>query len=265
MVEFPYIFKKGPGYEILTCHNRIKILRDTGIQVLKCFILDQPDAGIFLDHVALKIYRNELGPVGKLRTLFLIGSFFKLGEPVKKDFCIRILKLPLEIIGSDVYLKKVMDFPPALNGYLDEKDISFKVIKDLSLLPPEWIDVINNWLNKIQVRVNIFRMIIDNIFDIYRRGDNIRVIESITCSDDKTLYDTVYTIRYPEYSKLKMKADNIISQLNGAGLTVDFPEYFDRGFVTIKLDINKNSDCGDQLKKISNINIERLKELISFL
>lgn len=265
MLEVPYIFKNGSGYNILTCHNRIKILRESGIPDLKCFILNEPDVKLFMNHVSLKMYRNELGPMGKLRTIFLINSFFKLRESETKDYCTKILKLPVDILENDDYLKKIMGFPETLTSYLDEKDVSFKVIKDLSLLPSGWITVVNNWLDSIQIRVNIFRMLIDNLFDIYRRGDEISVLGSIEFSDDKTLYDIIYRIRYPEFSRLKMKAEGIINQLSGAGLTIDFPEYFDRGFATIKLDINKKSDCSDQLKKISKIDVEKLKELISFL
>jgi len=265
ILEVPYIFKTGSAYDILTCHNRIKILRESGVTGLKCFVLDEPDVNIFLNHVSLKAYRNELGPIGKLRTLFLISSFFKLQETVKKDFCSKVLKLPLDIAENEVLLNKIMEFPDILISYLDEKDISFKVIKDLSMLPYGWIAVVNSWLNSIQVRVNIFRMLTDNLFDIYRRGDKLQDIESMVFNDDKTLFDTIYRARYPEFSRLKSKSDGIINQLSLSGLTIDFPEYFDRGFVTIKLDINKNSDCSEQLKKISKINVEKLKELISFL
>jgi len=265
MLEVPYIFKSDSGYQILTCHNRIKILQESGITDLKCFVLNEPDVTIFMNHVSLKAYRAELGPLGKLKTLFLLKSFFKMSEPEIKGFCTKILKLPVEIVEDEKYLKKIRDFPDALISYLDEKDINFKIIKDLSLLPDSWIAVIDNWLRDIQIRVNIFRMLIDNVFDIYRRGDSISVIESITSSDDKALYETIYRIRYPEYSKLKIQSDNIISELSGAGIAIEFPEYFDRRFLTIKLDIDKNSNCNDQLTKISKISVEKLNKLLALL
>jgi len=265
MLEIPYIFKTGSGYSILSCHNRIKILRESGILTLKCFVLEKPDVDIFMKHVSLKVYRNEIGPSGKLKTLFLLNTFFNIDESIIKKFCTKSLNLPFEIIENEEYLKKVMDFPSNLNDYLDEKDVSFKIIKDISLLPNDWIAVIGNWLKEIQMRINIFRMLIDNVFDIYRRGDDIKLLKSILFSDDKTLHDAVFRLRYPEYSKLKSRSDSVIGELTGGGLTIDFPEYFDRRFVTIKFDIDKKSDCNDQLKKISKINIEKLKELLSFL
>lgn len=265
MLEVPYIFKSGSGYGVLTCHNRIKILRESGVAELFCFVMDSPDADIFMNHISLKAYRNEIGSFGKLKTLFILNTFFNLTESVRKDFCTKILKLPLEIIENGEYLKKVLDFPETMIGYIDEKDISFKVIKDLSILPHDWIAVIDKWIKNVPVRVNIFRMLIDNIFDIYRRGDAISSIDSISLNDDKALHDAIYRIRYPEFSKLKMQTDKLVGELTGSGLSIDFPEYFDRGFVTLKIDINKKSDCVDQLGKLSKIKIEKLRELLSFL
>lgn len=265
MLEVPYIFKNDNGYGILTCHNRLKILREAGITNLKCFVLDRPDAEVFMNHVSLKTYRNELGPFGKIKTLSLLNSSFNLSETVRKEFCTKVLKLASELVENEAYLNKIMNFPDTLTGYIDEKDISFKIIKDISLLPSDWIAVIDNWLKDTQVRVNIFRMIVDHLYDIFRRGENISVIETVSFSDDKTLYDSIYRIRYPEYSKLKLKSDNIINELSGAGLTIEFPEYFDRRSVTLKIDIDKKSDCADQLKKVSKINTDKLSELLSLL
>ena len=265
MLEIPYVIKTGSAYSIFTCHNRIKILRVSGVPDLICHILNEPDINIFMKNASLKAYRNELGPMGKLKTLSLLDSFFHLNESSRKDFCTKVLKLPLEIIENKDYMNKVMDLPVTLSDYIDEKDMSFKTIKDLSLLPQDWTAVIDNWIKDIPVRVNVFRMLIDYVFDIYRRGDSLTSLELISFSDDKILYDTVYRIRYPEFSKLKNKSDSIISEISEAGLTIDFPEFFDRNFVTLKLDINKKSACADQLQKISNINIEKLTSLLSLL
>ncbi len=265
MLDVPYVYKTGSDYKIITCHNRLKILREQGLSALNCFVLDEPDSDIFMNHVALKSYRNEIGSFGKLKALFILDTFFNLPESARKDYCTKVLKLPLEIIENESYLTKILAFPEHLIWYIDEKDINFKLIKDISLLPAQWIEVIARWIKGVQVRVNIFRMLVDNVFDIYRRGDSLTSIESIPFNDDKTLYDSVYRLRYPGFSKLKLQSDNLINELSGAGLTIDFPEYFDRRFVTLKLDIDKKTDCSDQLKKISKINIEKLKELLSFL
>ena len=84
-------------------------------------------------------------------------------------------------------------------------------------------------------------------------------------SDDKALNDGIFCLRYPEFSRLKSKSDRIIDELSCKGLSIDFPEYFEKGSIALKLEINKKSDLSNELKKIITINSEKLKELISLL
>lgn len=265
MLEAPVLIKTDAGYSIFTSHNRIAILRESGTIDLEAVILSDPDAELFIKHASLKTYRNELGPFGKLKTLILLNTFFKIESRAVKEFCSKILKLPLDVIDNEEYVCKLLEFPVTLIDYLDEKDMSFKTIRDMSLLPQEWLVLIDKWLKNTPVRVNIFRMLVDYLFDMYRRGDSIAILESFSFSDDKTLYDSVFRIRYPEFSKLKVKSESIISDLSGGGLTIDFPEYFDRGTFTLKLEIDKRTDCNLQLKKIKEIDVEKLKDLLSLL
>ncbi len=265
MLEVPVLIKTDSGYDIFTCHNRIKILRESGVVDLASIILSTPDADYFMNHISLKAYRNELGPFGKIKVLTLMKTFFKLDDQTVKDFCSKVLKLPLDVIDNEVYLGKVQSFPSALEDYLDEKDMSFKTIKDLSLMPQDWLALIDSWITKIQMRVNIFRMLADYLFDMYRRGDSLEVLSPLSFDDDKVLYDTVFRVRFPEFSKLKSRSESIINELSGGGLTIDFPEYFDRKNITVKLEIDKRSDCNNQLKKIKDINVEKMTELLSLL
>jgi len=265
MLEFPIIIKSGSGYVAMSCHNRIKILRDTGARSLKCYVLDTPDLKAFMNYISLKSYRNELGPVGRLKSFKLLTEIFKIDEEVRNEFCKKNLKIPEEIIKDTGYLEKIFLFKDSLINYLDEKNISYRIIKDLINLPPDWLGIINNWTGTIQIRANFFKMIIDCVYDIYRSGNSISVIESITTEDDKILYNTIYRIRYPRYVNMKMESDAIIRELTSRGLSIDFPEYFDRSFITIKLNIDKKLDCDTQLKKISDMNSSRLEELISLL
>lgn len=265
MLEVPVVIKTDSGYDIFTCHNRIKILREAGAADVTCSILDKAEVDLFMKQVALKACRNELGPYGKLKVLSLLHNHFKLNPQTIKEFCSKVLKLPLDIIENEIYLSKILSFPGSLIDYLDEKDISFKTIKDLSRIPDDWLDLLDSWLKSIQVRVNIFRMLADYLFDIYRRGDNIPSLKLLSYSDDKTLYDVIFRIRYPEFSKLKSRSESIINDLSGGGLSVDYPDYFERKNFTIKLEIDKRTDCDLQLKKIRDIDSGKIKDLISLL
>jgi hypothetical protein len=265
MLEVPWIIRDNSGYIAFTCHNRIKILRDIGVRSIECYVLDRPQVRVFMYNVSLKSYRNEIGPAGKMKSLLLLKERFKVNDEIIDRFCKKNLKVPEEIIRDGKFTECFFLLPDPLINYLDERDISFKIIKDLINLPVDWAVIISRWVEAIPVRVNFFKMIIDNISDIYRRGDNISVIEKISAEEDKKLYDEIYRIRYPRYMKIKSDADLLIKDLTTPGLCIDFPEYFDRDYITVKLNIDKKTDCNSQLKKVLTLNPDRLKELISLL
>jgi hypothetical protein len=232
---------------------------------IRAVLLENPDAEIFMSHLSLKMYRNELGPSGRIKGLYLLKSIFKVDESDLKEFGLKILKLQPEILENETFMEDMDSLPEALINYIDDKDISFKIIKDILLLPQSWIEIIGTWLKEIQIRVNIFRVLIDNLFDIYRKGIDISVINSVEYSDDKTLNDAIFRLRYPKFSMLKNKSNTIINELSCKGLSIDFPEYFEKSSITLKLEINKKNDLSNELKKILAVDVEKLKELISML
>lgn len=265
MLEYPYIVKNGDNFTVFTCHNRIKILCESGIGSLRCILLDLPESDIFIRHFTLKAYRNEIGPAGKLKIIKLLSEHFNLPQQSIRDIAARVLKIPAELSGNESFYNRVLSFPGALLDYVDDRDINFRVVKDLSLLPDEWLAVISRWLDTVPVRVNIFRPVVDLLFDIFRRGDSVVSVESAIFTDDRSLYNAVFNVRYPDYSVLKARSEKLIDELNGSGLTVEFPEYFDRGSINVRLEVNKKGPASDQLKRISRIDAGKLDELLSML
>ncbi|MCL1834443.1 MAG: hypothetical protein FWG49_08085, partial [Leptospirales bacterium] len=244
---------------------RIRVLQELKAAEISAVILEEPDAEIFINHLSLKMYRNELCPFGRIKGIYLLKSIFKVDESDLKEFGLKILKLQRSILEDEALMGNMASLPEVLINYIDDKDISFKIIKDILLLPLSWIEVIDTWLKEIQIRVNIFRVLIDNLFDIYRQGMDISVINSVEYSDDKTLNDSIFRLRYPEFSRLKSRSDAIINELSCKGLSIGFPEYFEKRSISLKLEINKKNDLGNELKKISAADVEKLKELISLL
>ncbi|MCL1865377.1 MAG: hypothetical protein FWF73_06145 [Spirochaetes bacterium] len=265
MLELPYLMKKGSGYYIFTCHNRIRILQESGVREIRSILLEDPDVEIFMNRLSIKMYRGELGFFGRLKGIYILKSIFKVDEADLKKFGLKILKLQPEILENETLMVNITSLPEVLINYIDDKDVSFKIIKDILLLPHSWIEVISTWLEEIQVRVNIFRAVIDNLYDIYRRGTDISVIKSVEYGDDKTLNDNIFRIRYPEFSRLKSKSDVIVNDLSCKGMSIDFPEYFEKSSITLKLEVNKKDDLNSELKKILTMDVEKLKELISLL
>ncbi len=267
MLELPFLIRKDSVYCPLTCHNRISILAEAGIQHLTAFISDIPLAEIFKRNVILKVYRNECGTVGRLRAYKILQQDFGMNGDELNEFARKYLKMPADVISDRIFIDSILSLPVALKEYIDQKDISFRIIRDIVLSGDEVISEVSKWLENIQVRQNIFKMLVDFLFDIKKRDGVLKPVEITGPGkmDDKSLYDTIFRMRYPDYAAKKIEADTLISSINSKGVTIEFPEYFERDSLTLKFNISKK-EKGDRLQElVSSVNPDKIKDLLKLL
>jgi len=267
MIEVPSLIERDKRYIPLTCHNRIKILKTMGAESVYARVIPEPDCNIFMNNIAIKMYKNEIGPAGRLRALHILKNDFNIGDSALEDFSKKILKIPADISGDSLCIASINNIPQPLSDYIDTKDVAYKIIKDIAAFKAETVSELNRWTGKIQIRLNIFKMLVDHVFDIVRRDGELTPIDDgfLDNMDDKKLYDYIFRIRYPEYTRKREMSDMIINGLTGRGVSIDFPEYYERGDFTLKINISKRYNRDKIIKVISEIDIKRIEELISFL
>jgi len=267
MLEKPFLIKHNSSFYPLTCHNRIELVSELNFPVLESYILDVPLLEIFIRNLYLKIFRNECGPIGRIKAFYILRNEFNVNHTELTDIARRVLKIPYEIFSDEKVLGAIKGMPETLKNYIDNKDVPFKLIKDLILLDETSIAELNRWIEKIQIRLNIFKKLADYLFDIRRRDGYFHVIEDdlLMQMDDRMLHDYVFKVRYPEYELKKEKAEKIIAQLSVNGISVDYPEFFERDSVLLKFLIHKK-DKGEIISELaSGIDVNRIDELLSLL
>lgn len=267
MLEIPYLIKSNNGYYPLTCHNRITIMQEYGFDKVESYILDFPVVDIFIRNLLIKIYRNECGPIGRVKAFTILKNDFKLEDTRLLEIAKKTLKIPHEILSDEIMIARIKNLPENVKNYLDVKDISFKIIRDIIFFDEALIDELSRWIDKIQIRQNIFKMLVDFLFDIRRRDGFFKIIENdlLENMDDKSLHDYVFKLRYPEYLLKKEKAEKIINQLSGKGVSVDFPEYFEKDSICLKFIINKKDEGSKISEFVSGLNVNQVNELLSLL
>ena len=234
---------------------------------MEAFILESPSSEIFIKNLLIKNYRNECGPVGKTKAIKILQNDFGLSGSELKDFARKALKISNEILSEGIISDRIMQLPEPLRDYIDVKDIPFKLLKDIVSFDEESIFELNRWIEKVQIRLNIFKMLVDFVFDIMRRDGHLKQIDDDALSkmDDKALYEYVFRIRYPEYILKKEKADYLISLISRSGVCVDFPEFFEKDQIAFRFILNKKNK-GDRLAEIvSGIDKEKINDLLSLL
>ncbi|NCC73902.1 MAG: hypothetical protein EOM06_10940, partial [Sphingobacteriia bacterium] len=97
----------------------------------------------------LKIYRNECGPIGRIKAFNILRNDFNVNQTETADIARKVLKIPYEIFSDEKVLSTIEGMPETLKNYIDSKDIPFKLIKDLVLLDDILIAELNRWIEKI--------------------------------------------------------------------------------------------------------------------
>jgi len=267
MLEKPFLIKQNDSFYPLTCHNRIEIVSELNFPAIESYILDLPLLEIFIKNLYVKIYRNECGPIGRIKAFNILRNYFNVTQTEVADIARKVLKIPYEIFSDEKVLSTIEGMPETLKNYIDIKDIPFKLIKDLVLLDDMLIAELNRWIEKIQIRLNIFKKLVDYLFDIRRRDGYFNVIDNdlLMQMDDRMLHDYVFKVRYPEYVLKKENAEKIIAQLSVNGISVDYPEFFERDSILLKFLIHKK-DKGEIISELaSGIDVNRIDELLSLL
>lgn len=267
MLEKPFLVRSGDCYYPFTCHNRVAIVSETDGAELNAFILESPSCGVFTRNLLLKIYRNECGPAGRIKAMKIMREDFGMNGTELSDFARKILKIPHDILSDEKIIDRIIQLPSALRDYIDLKDVTFKVIKDLVTAGDDLIFELNRWVEKMQIRLNIFKMLADFMFDIRRRDGKFNRIEDdmLAGMDDKALYEYVFRVRYPEYSIKKESAENLISIMSRHGVSVDFPEYFEKDQVSFRFTISKKDGGGKLAELVSALDVKKIDELLSLL
>lgn len=264
MIETPVLILGEHGYIPFTCHNRISVLKRLGIVELRASVINSPDPDIFINNAVLKVRRAEVGPVGKAAAILIVRDYFSFEDAA--FFCKNVLNASGELL-QDGFAEKIVGLPVALRNYIDTKDIGFKTLKDIVSLQPYMLQKIETWINLMQVRVNVFRMIVEYLYDLAKimENDFLPVFNTEDKVDDKKLLDALFRLRYPDFSALKEVTDKMISGLTFSGVNVDFPEYFEKDYLTLKIDIKRDDTAQDISDKFARIDADKLLNLLSLL
>lgn len=267
MLEKPYIIKKENTYVLMTCHNRVRICSELNIKKIKATVVPAPDEGFFLNNLILKLYRNGVGPVGRIKVLNIIKLYFSDNEIIDTANLRKITGLPGEYLEGGKAGERVLSFPRDLLDYIDARDINFKTIKDLASIDNNALEWLNSWINCIQIRVNFFKKITEHLFDIFRM-ESIKQLplpgdEKI--KNDADLYSEIFRLRYPKYSTINKKSLELIDKLSSSNVSVDFPDYFERDYIVLNLKIAKNRKPGEWRKNTENLKDEYIDGLLDLL
>jgi len=272
VLDPPVVVREPDRLRVVFGFNRLRILKELGHDATPAVVLPGIDAEWYVRSVLLKCHRNEAGPVGRLKILHILRNTFDGGADLIAHAAKNGLHIPEYFINSESLLTAAMNLPQPLKRYLDHKDIPHKIIRELTELAPDAIDMISRWLEYAPIRVNIFKSLIGMLPDIYDRAEGAGTLQNIAPDEaggiqrwDEYLFGRIYRLRYPSYSSLKMKADEIVRRYSSEGIRIEYPPYFEGDSISLTLSLRKQDDPEIIKKKIDGMDRGVLRELLDLL
>jgi len=271
VLDPPVLAEREGNYRVVFGFNRLDILHETGIDSVEAQVAPKIDAEFFITRALLKCLRNESGPVGRIRIISILKDF---GMGIDRLDLIgkRGLHVPEEFVRDDSLIARVHELPVPVKDFMDNRDIQFRIIRDVIRLPRAAVNTISSWLEFAPLRVNIFKFIIDMLMDIRTRDGDTGFIDQIRPDDsidrkqwDEYLYKRVREVRYPDHAVLKSGADEVARYFSLRGIRIDYPPYFEGDRIDLTVSLGKRDEPESILKKFQDADWARLKKLLDLL
>ncbi len=272
VLDPPVVTPAGKKYRVVFGFNRLRALKTLGHADTPVLLMEHVDPEWYVGRALLKCERNECGPIGRLRILIILKEAFSLESRMIERIGERGLRVPVYFVQNKSLLLSAMELPETVKDYIDGKDIQYRTIRALIDLPASAIDRITEWLEAGQIRVNIFKNIVEMLTDICARDGDIGLIDDGPPDNseapkrwDEHLLGRVFSVRYPAYSGLKAKADDIVKGFSSRGIKVGYPAYFEGDTLELAVSVRKGEDPAKVREKISSLDLSALKELLDML
>jgi len=248
MLEPALLLRQERKYTIIFGHNRIEAAGICQMDAIPASVVEQITLQPYMEGVAKKIYHDEVGPCGKCRVLNILRFVFN-ADNLQLQNAGNVINVPGNFVRNPENADVVTGFPGELREYLDVKNVGFRVITGMMVLPQPAINFLSEIVQNTQMRLNYFRDIVSMMDDILRRDGSLDEVLAVDRdnSDDRrvreeSLYRAVRNIRYPRYTEMKNRVDEIDTMLRQKGVTVNFPPYFEGDACTVSFVVKKGDD-----------------------
>jgi hypothetical protein len=267
----PLLLRAKGGHVIVKGHNRLEALRDLGEVKAGCLLSDTVSLDAYREHVLEKAYVNALGPAGKLRSIQILRTL-GADSPSVHNVAAAGLGIPADVFMNEGLVAGVRGLPARLRQFLDMRDIPFKSIKTLMMLPDEVHAFLSRWLEVYHLRLNIFRDVVEMLFDICRRDGFSGIINDLVPEPGKEPHDeearlhaALFTVRYPGFGSVMRNYEPLLGEYRGRGITLVLPPYLEGSSIEVKLHFDRKESRSTISEKLGSIKPDDIRSLLDLL
>jgi hypothetical protein len=265
-----YLLKNSNGYNAVFGHNRIECAKICGLKTIPSLIDNSIDEKYFLNQSVIKIFNNEIGPSGKIKLIKILSDELNFPKDKIEALC-NDFSIPSYIFKTENF-KKFMSMPEELLSYIDSRDVQFKIIDKILKLENKITEILSLWADKTIMKLNLFKSIVDMLFDLQKNGinpDDLNKISPENYDDRNTavnlIHDRIFALRYPLYFEMLKKSDKIRNSMAGNKIIAEIPKYFESGFFYIKIPVDKKSGYLGLKNKFDSVKQNDINEILELL
>jgi hypothetical protein len=273
VIDPPVLLRTPDKNIIVFGHNRLRVCAETAAARCGCIVVDDILPGWFIEYALLKNYHGEISPYGKIRLSMILGGM--TGLP--RDEALEILRtgfgVPQEYAAEPLRAHAVLSSAPAgLRDYLDCRDIGFKILGRVLLLPAQAHGMLAQWINAGPMKINVFKEAVELILDICRRdGSDIAASSTFSVNDreDGAVEDAIIRhlreVRYPHFAGLKKRAEALMAEIGRERVGITMPRHFEGDSVEVSLRFSKRDDAGEIVRRLSSVRADKIRALLDML
>lgn len=261
----------GKLFYLVTGHNRVAAAALAGLEEIPVVRVQDNLLDVIIREAALKSFNGEIGPSGKLAAIALLKNDFNMNDDFIQKVGCGALAIPEWVLNDAVFISEFAGLQKSVKDFFDIRDIPFKLIKTFFSLPKDAAALLGGYAAGISMGVNIFKKITELLADITRRDNNCDFLKNINMDEfngresAQEFLRKIFEFRYPEYSNLKKRADGHVKALMKAGISVDFPEFFEGGEMAIRIPIKRKEGAEAFFEKTQKVSKDELKNLLDML
>ncbi len=272
VLEAPVLLRRKGGHLIVFGHNRLAALKLAGAEGCEAVMLDAVEQRGYAEYAILKIHRNELSALGKLRLMLILRDRLGCNEAFLRRFARLGARAGEEAIAGGGMDACISALPRPLVSFFDSRDINMKTILRVLGLPSAAVALLSGWVDACAMRVNVFREIVELLDDIHRRDGTLAAVQGVAPDEaregreyEQHIHEALYAIRYPRYSRLRAIADQVVRDIGRKGAEAGLPAFFEGDEVGLRFVFRKDEDPREAEERLRRITAEDLKKLFDLL
>ena len=271
ILDTPLLLKNDNAFIVLFGLNRIKASIKVGANSIEACIVDSIEPDQYKKLALLKVERDEVGVIGKVKIFIILKELNVYDDNEMRIILHQGLNLSHQLMKDKMLSIKITSLPQELLDYIDDKNFNFKIIQNVLAMSDEYIEGLTNWIAVSDLKVNLFRRIVEMLYDLSKKNRNDLFDESsIDDIEDRreranVIFKELFVKRYPHYSSLEELLKKIQQELRKKNWDVQFPQYFEGDRFGLTLMVHRSDNIEIITNRINGIPKGLIQELQKML